>query len=154
MADYLWHMSACGLKDRKHLHFTTAFTYSHQWSICYQWNGYKCRSFAPRLYVAKITPETSITLGVPAFFTFPCKTCWTVYKRNKTLARRFDGKVTLLAGPTILHINTLTRPAEATHCVPALPPPPALYLKEAITVCVSSIVRGWGGATPLFGVDG
>ena len=66
----------------------------------------------------KITQERSITLGVPSFPTFPCKTWRTVYKRNKKLARRFDGRVTLLAGPNILHRNTLTRPAEATRSIP------------------------------------
>ena len=62
------------------------------------------------------------------------------------MARRFDGRVTLLAGPTILHINTLTRPVEATRSIPRpRPPPPALYLKEAIPVCVSVIVSSWLG---------
>ena len=105
---------------------------------------------SPPFVCRKITPEISITLGVAAFPTFPCKTWRTVYKRNKKLARRFDGRVTLLAGPTILHINTLTRPAEATRSIPRPPPPPpppppALYLKEAITVCVSAIVSSWLG---------
>ena len=38
--------------------------------------------------------------------------------QEKKLAQRFDGKVTLLAEPTILHINTLTRLAEATRSIP------------------------------------
>ena len=73
---------------------------------------------SPPFVCRKITPERSITPGVPAFPIFPCKTWRTVYKRNKKLARRFDGRVTLLAGPTILHRNTLTRPAEATRSIP------------------------------------
>ena len=73
---------------------------------------------SPPFVCRKITPERSITPGVPAFPIFPCKTWRTVYKRNKKLARRFDGRVTLLAGPTILHRNTLTCPAEATRFIP------------------------------------
>ena len=73
---------------------------------------------SPPFVCRKITPERSITPGVPAFPIFPCKTWRTIYKRNKKLARRFDGRVTLLAGPTILHRNTLTCPAEATRFIP------------------------------------
>ena len=46
------------------------------------------------------------------------------------MARRFDGRVTLLAGSTILHINTLTRPAEATRSIPAHSPPPGTIPKR------------------------
>lgn len=49
---------------------------------------------------------TRATLGEQTFRTFPYKTQRTVYTRGSPY---FDGKVTLLVGPTFLHINIVTQ---------------------------------------------
>ena len=85
------------------------------------------------LYGQKVSREKGspsynwANLGEPTFPSFHYNTWRTVYMTNKKLARlegrwpglvtckagssSFDGRVTLLAGPTFLHINTLAPPA-------------------------------------------
>ena len=90
-----------------------------------------------RLYggKSKCHPPTRATLGEPTFPIFPHKRWGTVYMRNKKagLARRVrtrlarflfcDGKVTILAGPSFLRINTLARILDpsAPHAVEIAP---------------------------------
>ena len=84
-----------------------------------------------RLYGEKL----SRVKGSPSYPSYPGRTNFSyislqnftnrLYEKQKVgSARRvtrlagspsFDGRVTLLAGPTDLHINTLTRPAESTR---------------------------------------
>ena len=56
---------------------------------------------------------TRATLGEQTFPTFRYKTWQTVFKLAQLEV--FDGRVTLLAGPTFLHINTLTCPARSNQ---------------------------------------
>ena len=68
------------------------------------------------------SPARWSTLGEP---TFPYKTWRIIYMWNKTLARLepakaaaspfFDRRITLLTGPTFLHINFLAHPARSTR---------------------------------------
>ena len=71
---------------------------------------------------------TRATLGEQTFRTFPHKTQRTVCTRGSTY---FDGKLTLLVGPTFFHINTVTQLGQLSQA-------------ETVRACASAVGLGKG----------